>query len=58
MKFDSSGKYLSLGDRAGRIIIFETPESSKKKEEQFEYYAEFQSHTREFDPLRSMDVEE
>jgi hypothetical protein len=31
MKFDSSGKYLSLGDRAGRIIIFETPESSKKK---------------------------
>lgn len=57
IKFDSTGQYLSVGDRAGRIIIFKS-EENKKKEEQFEYYAEFQSHNREFDPLRSMDVEE
>jgi serine/threonine-protein phosphatase 2A regulatory subunit B len=58
ISFDDSGKYISLGDRAGRIIIFENPESTKKKDEQFEYFSEFQSHTREFDPLRSIDVEE
>ena len=46
ISFDDSGKYISLGDRAGRIIIFENPESTKKKDEQFEYFSEFQSHTR------------
>jgi len=25
MRFDNTGKYISLGDRAGRIIIFENP---------------------------------
>ena len=64
MKFDPTGKYLSLGDHAGRIIIFELTEN-KKKVESYEYYAEvsnhsiqFQSHVREFDPLRSIDVDE
>ena len=57
MKFDKSGKFLALGDKAGRIIIFECPDSSKKKDE-YDYFSAFQSHTREFDPLRSMDIEE
>lgn len=57
MKFDKSGKFLALGDKAGRVIIFESPDSSKKKDE-YDYFSEFQSHTREFDPLRSMDIEE
>jgi serine/threonine-protein phosphatase 2A regulatory subunit B len=56
IKFDKSGKFLALGDKAGRVIIFECPDSSKKKEE-YDYFTEFQSHTREFDPLRSMDIE-
>jgi serine/threonine-protein phosphatase 2A regulatory subunit B len=25
VQFDRTGKYLSLGDRAGRLIIFEMP---------------------------------
>lgn len=55
MKFDKSGKFLALGDKAGRVIIFECPDFSKKKEE-YDYFSEYQSHTREFDPLRSMDI--
>lgn len=57
MKFDKSGRMLALGDKAGRVIIFECPETSKRKDE-YDYFSEFQSHTREFDPLRSMDIEE
>lgn len=30
MKFDQEGKYLGLGDKAGRIIIFKTVEGKKK----------------------------
>jgi serine/threonine-protein phosphatase 2A regulatory subunit B len=37
MKFDNSGKFLALGDKAGRIIIFECPESNKKKGE-YDYF--------------------
>lgn len=55
LKFDQTGRYLSLGDRAGRVIVFEALEG-KKKEPDYEYLTEFQSHSREFDPLRSMDV--
>lgn len=57
MRFDNTGKKLALGDKAGRVIIFDCPESSKRRED-YEYFSEFQSHTREFDPLRSMDIEE
>ena len=56
MRFDKSGKYLSLGDKAGRIIIFEAVEGKKKEE--YDYFTEFQSHVKEFDALRSMEIEE
>lgn len=29
--FDKTGKYLALGDHAGRIIIFELQENTQKK---------------------------
>ncbi len=54
MRFDKSGKYLSLGDKAGRIIIFEAVEGKKKEE--YDYFTEFQSHVKEFDALRSMEI--
>lgn len=31
VEFDQTGKYLSLGDRAGRLIIFNLPQSKTKK---------------------------
>ena len=39
MKFDNEGKYLGLGDKAGRIIIFKSIDS-KKKEEKYAYHTE------------------
>lgn len=57
LKYDQTGQHLALGDHAGRIIIFKE-RNSKKKEENLEYLTEFQSHTKEFDPLRSMEIEE
>lgn len=32
VSFDKTGRCLGLGDRAGRLIIFEIPTSGKKKE--------------------------
>lgn len=32
VQFDRAGRYLSLGDRAGRLIVFEVPQQNKKKE--------------------------
>ena len=57
MKFNNSGDMLAVGDHAGRIIVFDTTKKPKKKEDIFEYYAEFQAHTKEFDCLRSQEVE-
>ena len=60
MSFDRSGDFLSLGDRAGRLIIFEknAAKRSKKGHCEFSYLTELQSHTKEFDFLKSVDVEE
>jgi serine/threonine-protein phosphatase 2A regulatory subunit B len=58
VKHDSSGNYLAIGDKAGRIIIFQVPTAPKQKDEQLNYFTEFQSHNREFDCLRSVDVDE
>lgn len=57
LKYDTTGRYLALGDNAGRVIIFQN-EPGKQKEQQLEYFTQFQSHTKEFDPLRSMEIEE
>lgn len=32
MKFDPTGEYLALGDKAGRIIIFEANLNNKTKQ--------------------------
>ncbi|EGR33792.1 protein phosphatase 2a regulatory b subunit, putative [Ichthyophthirius multifiliis] len=57
LAFDKSGNLLSLGDRAGRLIIFEQAQTKSKRSE-FQYLTELQSHTREFDYLKSTDIEE
>lgn len=50
ISFDLTGNFLSLGDRAGRLIVFEKGEMGNKVE--FQYLTELQSHTREYDFLR------
>jgi hypothetical protein len=46
LKYDPSGRYLALGDHAGRVIIFSSDTTSKQKDEQLEYFTEFQSHSK------------
>ena len=40
LSFDKTGKYLSLGDRAGRLIIFEENEQGKHKGSKYQYMTE------------------
>lgn len=59
MAFDTTGSYLSLGDKAGRLIIFQRSFSKNKKGvTEYQYFSELQSHMREFDYLKSTDIEE
>lgn len=43
VKFDQTGKYLSLGDRAGRLIIFDVQQVKGKKYSEYSYYTEVRS---------------
>ena len=52
IKFDKSGSLLSVGDRGGRIIIFEKTRQPNGKDD-FDYLTEFQSHQKHFDVLNS-----
>lgn len=60
LRFDITGELLALGDQSGRLIIFsQQPEpSSKKGIIGTHYLCEFQSHVKEFDCLKSVDIEE
>jgi len=66
VEFDETGQYLAVGDKAGRICIFEghqvssSPHSNKRPVIPLEYkfYTEFQSHEPEFDCLKSLEIEE
>ena len=72
VKFDDTGDYLAVGDKAGRICIFEghsarqpAPSASPHQPRpptpaflEYKFYTEFQSHDREFDSLKSVEIEE
>ena len=74
VKFDDTGDYLAVGDKAGRICIFEghsarqAPPSASPHQSrpppptaaflEYKFYTEFQSHDREFDSLKSVEIEE
>lgn len=61
IEFDTTGKYISLGDQAGRLIIFDQSEASMKSRGatvEYQYFTELQSHIKEFDYLKSSEIEE
>lgn len=61
IEFDTTGRYLSLGDRAGRLIIFDQVDSNSKGKAptyEYQYLTELQSHIKEFDYLKSSEIEE
>lgn len=57
IEFDDTGNYIAVGDRGGRIVVFEQ-DSSKKKNVDYKFWTEFQSHEPEFDYLKSLEIEE
>lgn len=56
VEFDHTGDFLATGDRGGRVVLFERNESKKNCE--YKFYTEFQSHDAEFDYLKSLEIEE
>lgn len=59
LAFDKTGEYLSVGDNGGRVIVFKRIRSKKRSRvDDYEYFAEFQSHEPGFDYLKSAEIEE
>ena len=60
LAFNKSGDFLTVGDRAGRLIFFQRNLHTKSKTpfNEFVYLTEIQSHYKEFDFLQSVDIEE
>lgn len=56
VEFDHTGNYLATGDKGGRVVLFERNENKKNCE--YKFYTEFQSHDAEFDYLKSLEIEE
>ncbi|ODV58885.1 protein phosphatase 2A regulatory subunit CDC55 [Ascoidea rubescens DSM 1968] len=56
VEFDHTGDYLATGDRGGRVVLFERNFSKKNCE--YKFHTEFQSHDAEFDYLKSLEIEE
>eukprot|EP01117_Protostelium_nocturnum_P003786 TRINITY_DN1504_c0_g1_i1.p1 TRINITY_DN1504_c0_g1~~TRINITY_DN1504_c0_g1_i1.p1 ORF type:complete len:447 (-),score=90.84 TRINITY_DN1504_c0_g1_i1:101-1441(-) len=66
IEFDHSGDFIAVGDRGGRIVIFEREDKAEKNSKdkkkarspEYKFYTEFQSHELEFDCLKSLEIEE
>eukprot|EP01094_Clydonella_sp_ATCC50884_P013276 TRINITY_DN23558_c0_g1_i1.p1 TRINITY_DN23558_c0_g1~~TRINITY_DN23558_c0_g1_i1.p1 ORF type:complete len:467 (-),score=155.11 TRINITY_DN23558_c0_g1_i1:163-1443(-) len=57
IEFDETGDYLAVGDRGGRVVVFERADAEVGRSE-YKFYAEYQSHEPEFDYLKSLEIEE
>ena len=57
IEFSPNGEFLAAGDYGGRVVLFKKHQSDQSKVD-FKFWTEFASHEREFDCLRSMEVEE
>jgi len=68
IEFDDTGDFIAVGDRGGRIVLFERDEKTDKgnnnnkkhaiKSPEYKFFTEFQSHEPEFDYLKSLEIEE
>jgi len=68
IEFDDTGDFIAVGDRGGRIVLFERDEKADKgnnnnkkhiaKNPEYKFFTEFQSHEPEFDYLKSLEIEE
>lgn len=58
IEFDETGEFLAVGDRGGRVVVFDRTAPSSDRRREFKFYAEYQSHEPEFDYLKSLEIEE
>lgn len=72
IEFDKSGEHLAMGDRGGRVVLFERTDKKEmlSREEMessntsvaghpnYQFKTQFQSHEPEFDYLRSLEIGE
>lgn len=58
VEFDNTGNFLATGDRGGRVVLFKREDSAPPGSPEYRFYTEFQSHDREFDYLKSLEIEE
>ena len=58
ISFDSSGEYLAVGDRGGRVIVFRFVDLKNSRYFDYRYFSEIQSHEPEFDHLKSLELDE
>ncbi|TMW57374.1 hypothetical protein Poli38472_003299 [Pythium oligandrum] len=65
IEYDRSGEYLATGNKGGRVTIFSRNDAHgadrvklPSRQPQYTVYTEFQSHTAEFDYLKSLEIEE
>lgn len=58
VQFDDTGNQLAVGDKAGRICIFQCAAANDRPLVELKFYAEFQSHEPEFDCLKSLEIDE
>eukprot|EP00906_Rhabdomonas_costata_P001561 RCo002574 len=60
--YDTSGRFIAFGDKAGRVTVLERriarENGSKKETHEFRLHTQFQSHEAEFDYLKSVEIEE
>ena len=52
LAFDPTGKYLAVGDNAGRLIIFQSPNNGGIPVSNYEYATEIQAYVLETDFLK------
>eukprot|EP00767_Chilomastix_cuspidata_P004318 gnl/Chilomastix_cuspidata/4454.p1 GENE.gnl/Chilomastix_cuspidata/4454~~gnl/Chilomastix_cuspidata/4454.p1 ORF type:complete len:466 (-),score=198.57 gnl/Chilomastix_cuspidata/4454:116-1513(-) len=68
IEFDRTGRYLAAGDRGGRVVLFERFVNNRPPRRtrsgmlypnvEYRFLSEFQSHEKEFDYLRSLEISE
>src|SRR3990167_6010425 len=58
MGYSMDGTHLAVGDKGGRIVVFENTHFGypKTSPNHFQFLTEYQSHVRQFDYLKSTDI--
>ncbi|ELP88246.1 protein phosphatase pp2a regulatory subunit B, putative [Entamoeba invadens IP1] len=58
IEFSPNGDFLAAGDYGGRVVLFKKSRNDELGKVDFKFWTEFASHEKEFDCLRSMEIEE